>query len=88
MVSNELTCKCEHVNQGSILGSISGPYLFNVFTNHLEITGNDNAKWKKYAYDSTLQIADQNVKPICVPKVSLLPGSNKAHSSGVVQISL
>ena len=44
--------KC--VNRGTTQGSVSGPYLFSIFINHLEIRIDNHPALFKYADDSTL----------------------------------
>ena len=45
------------VNKGTTQGSVSGPYLFNIFVNDLEVNLGPSVKLIKYADDATLAVA-------------------------------
>ena len=56
MIFNNLTCQWKIVNKGTTQGSVSGPYLFNIFLNDLEIDGYKDISLFKYADDSTVLV--------------------------------
>jgi len=47
-------CNWKSVNKGTTQGSVSGPYLFNIFLNDLEIKLGNEALGFKYADDCTI----------------------------------
>ena len=47
-------CNWKTANKGTTQGSVSGPYLFNVFLNHLEIKLGNETLGFKYADDCTI----------------------------------
>ena len=49
-------CEWKSVNKGTTQGSVSGPYLFNILINDLEINNKLNAQLTKYADDATFQV--------------------------------
>ena len=54
MVWSHNVCEWKAVNQGTTQGSVSGPYLFIVFLNDLDVTLNSQSCIVKYADDSTI----------------------------------
>ena len=54
MVWSHNVCEWKTVNQGKTQGSVSGPYLFIVFLNDLDVTFNSQFCIVKYADDSTI----------------------------------
>ena len=56
VLCNGMVCEWREVNKGTTQGSVSGPYLFNIFLNDLHPTGLDNVSLTKFADDSSLLI--------------------------------
>ena len=54
LVCNGTVCDWIMVNKGTTQGSVSGPHLFNLFLDDLDIDNNlDDVSMVKYADDST-----------------------------------
>ena len=56
VIFGDFTCQWKVVNEGTTQGSVSGPYLFNIFLNDLEIDGYKDISLFKYADDSTVLV--------------------------------
>ena len=54
ILSGNYHCRWKAVNKGTTQGSVSGPHLFNIFLNDLEITYDGFRALFKYADDSTI----------------------------------
>ena len=54
VVWSHIVCERKADNQGTTQGSVSGPYLFIVFLNDLDVTLNSQSCIVKYADDSTI----------------------------------
>ena len=71
------------VNKGTIQGSVSGPYLFNLFLNDLEIDGYKDISLFKYADDSTVLVTitkdSPDISDIALSKFMNLTVANDMH---------
>jgi retron-type reverse transcriptase len=56
VVQKEYYGEWKYVNKGTTQGSVSGPYLYNIFINYLEIDINDESALFKYADDSNILV--------------------------------
>lgn len=54
MVWNNIVCEFKSINKGTVQGTVSGSYLFNIFLNDLDIMFKNESCIVKYADDSTL----------------------------------
>ena len=54
MIFGSSVCNWKTVNKGTTQGSVSGPYLFNIFLNDLEIKLGNETLGFKYADDCTI----------------------------------
>jgi len=63
VITKGTVCDWKTINKGTIQGSVSGPYMFNVFINDLELNDSQNVTLIKYADDSNLLIAMKKDSP-------------------------
>ena len=63
VIFNNLTCQWKIVNKGTTQGSVSGPFLFNIFLNDLEIDGYKDISLFKYADALTVLVTISKDSP-------------------------
>ena len=68
--------------KGTTQGSISGPYLFNLFLNDLEIVGHEEISLFKYADDSTILVTISRDLPD-VSGIALIKFMDWTHANSV-----
>ena len=56
VVYNNVICYWKQINKGTIQGSVSGPYLFTIYLNDLEISIGEETICFKYADDCTIPV--------------------------------
>ena len=56
VICNNFMGKWKPVNKGTVQGSVSRPYLFNIFVNDLELSLNNKPALIKFADDSTIPV--------------------------------
>ena len=56
LVLHGMVCEWKHVNKGTMQGSLSGPHLFKLFINDLEMDNCPNTSLIKFADDSSLLV--------------------------------
>ena len=59
------------VNKGTTEGGVSGPYLFNLFINDLDLVNFPDASLSKYADDTTRQVIVNKAGTDCASDVIL-----------------
>lgn len=69
VIYSNFTGEWKSFNKGTCQGSVSGPYLFNIFVNDLELTINNKPALFKYADDSTILVLVQENKDCCTDLV-------------------
>ena len=60
-----------NVNKGTTEGGVSGPYLFNLFINDLDLVNFPDASLSKYADDTMMQVIANKAGTDCASDVIL-----------------